>query len=379
MRDPPPPIERPPRYRPALSELPLTHGFDFAALLDPPADAPQEFWSAAALRTLDARAASAADRPADGNTRRQRRRVVRAPRPARERCAGARFHGRSARRRPRAAAIRRRHTRAHPQGAHTLRGHLSQGQWHRRKRRRRLDQARRALAGAGHREHHQSHAGLRRRGSGGPSKRRGGRAAGLPHAGARRDCCGLRGGERTAHDVQRAAASFRWTGSWHTVFVTADRTGGAAVDSPFEAALRAHLERFRMAGYDLEVDAPRFVPLDVELHVCVKPGHFRSQVLAAVRDVLSSTHACRRPARPVPPGQLHVRRTGVCEPRGGGCSGRGRRRFRAVGPLREACDPDPAAAGAGCDPDGRLEIAHLANDPNYRDRGRLRLRAGGGQ
>ena len=32
--------------------------------------------------------------------------------------------------------------------------------------------------------------------------------------------------ERRA-DVQRAAATFRWTGSWHTVFVTADRFGGA--------------------------------------------------------------------------------------------------------------------------------------------------------
>ena len=34
--------------------------------------------------------------------------------------------------------------------------------------------------------------------------------------------------ERRA-DVQRAAATFRWTGSWHTVFVTADRVGGAAL------------------------------------------------------------------------------------------------------------------------------------------------------
>ena len=55
-------------------------------------------------------------------------------------------------------------------------------------------------------------------------------------------------------DVQRAAATFRWTGSWHTVFVTPDRFGGAAVDDTFEARLRRHLERFRMAGYDLEVE-----------------------------------------------------------------------------------------------------------------------------
>src|SRR5205085_9849094 len=67
--------------------------------------------------------------------------------------------------------------------------------------------------------------------------------------------------ERRA-DVQRAAATFRWTGSWHTVFVTADRFGGAPVDAAFAVQLRHHLERFRMAGYDLEVRPPRYVPLD---------------------------------------------------------------------------------------------------------------------
>ena len=48
-----------------------------------------------------------------------------------------------------------------------------------------------------------------------------------------------------------------------------------------------------MAGYDLEVNAPRFVPLDVELHICVKADYFRADVLQAVQQVLSE----RRPAR----------------------------------------------------------------------------------
>src|SRR5437588_2654630 len=51
--------------------------------------------------------------------------------------------------------------------------------------------------------------------------------------------------------VQRAATTFRWTGSWRTVFVTADRMGGLPVDDDFELAMRRHLERFRMAGHDL--------------------------------------------------------------------------------------------------------------------------------
>ena len=56
--------------------------------------------------------------------------------------------------------------------------------------------------------------------------------------------------------VQRAAATLRWTGSWHTVFITVDRRGGGAVDADFEAELPAFVERYRLAGHDLEIDAP---------------------------------------------------------------------------------------------------------------------------
>ena len=33
-----------------------------------------------------------------------------------------------------------------------------------------------------------------------------------------------------------------------------------------------------MAGYDVEVNSPVFVPLDLVLSVCVKSGYFRSDV-----------------------------------------------------------------------------------------------------
>src|SRR5262249_15804620 len=89
-------------------------------------------------------------------------------------------------------------------------------------------------------------------------------------------------------DVQRAAATFRWTGSWYTVFVTPDCFGGGALHATLEARPPRHPERFRMAGYDLEVDGPRYVPLDVALHVCVKADYFRAEVLRAVQLALSS-------------------------------------------------------------------------------------------
>jgi hypothetical protein len=82
--------------------------------------------------------------------------------------------------------------------------------------------------------------------------------------------------------VQKAKATRRWTGSWHTMFVTVDRRGGADVDTAFEDELRAFLEAFRLAGHDIEIDAPRYVPLDVSLRICVKPGFVRADVKATL-------------------------------------------------------------------------------------------------
>jgi len=179
--------------------------------------------------------------------------------------------------------------------------------------------------------------------------------------------------------VQRAAATFRWTGSWHTVFITADRLGGAAVDEDFERSLRRHLEHYRMAGYDLEVDEPHRIALDVALHVCVKPGYFRAAVLAAVREVLSSIL--------LPDGRL-----GAFHPDNFtfGDSVYASRIIAAAQSVegvdsvrldrfQRLAEPDPSTLESGVIAMGRLEVAQLENNPNYRDRGRLQVSAGGGK
>jgi Baseplate J-like protein len=88
--------------------------------------------------------------------------------------------------------------------------------------------------------------------------------------------------------VQRAAAAFRWTGSWYTTFITVDRIGGFALDPGFERDLRTFLDRYRMAGHDLELERPVVVPLDILLDVCVKPGYFRTNVQQALLDRFSN-------------------------------------------------------------------------------------------
>jgi hypothetical protein len=88
--------------------------------------------------------------------------------------------------------------------------------------------------------------------------------------------------------VQRAAATRRWTGSWYTMFITVDRKGGRPVDAAFEHELRTHVERFRLTGHDVEVDGPRFAPLDIAMTVCVADGYYRSEVKRALLETFSS-------------------------------------------------------------------------------------------
>ncbi|MEU6164326.1 putative baseplate assembly protein [Streptomyces tanashiensis] len=179
--------------------------------------------------------------------------------------------------------------------------------------------------------------------------------------------------------VQRAAATFRWTGSWHSVFVTADRRGGKPVDAAYERDLRARLERYRLAGYDLEVDGPVFVPLEIGLRVCVERAHLRSDVGAAVLARLSDStlpgggRGLFHPDRLTFGRPVHLS-TVLAE-------------VHAV-PGVESVDvhtfqrqrlPETSGLESGVLEMGRLEIARLDNDPNFPERGMLDLTLGGGR
>lgn len=179
-------------------------------------------------------------------------------------------------------------------------------------------------------------------------------------------------------EVQRAAATFRWTGSWRTVFITADRVGGTPVDAPFERALRNHVEPFRMAGQDLEIDTPRPVSLELTIEVCVKPGYFRSDVKRALVDVFSSRslpdgrRGLFHPdnfsfGQPVYLSQLYATAQAVA-----GVSSVLITQFERQG------QPDSRPLADGKLTFARLEIPRCESDPNFPERGIVRFVMQGG-
>lgn len=186
--------------------------------------------------------------------------------------------------------------------------------------------------------------------------------------------------QRCSNDVQRAAGTFRWTGSWHTVFVTVDRKGGRdAAEPKFRYRLQRCLDRYRMAGHDLHFDVPRFVPLLIVMSVCVKRDYSKSDVESALREVLGT-------------GTLDDGRLGFFHPdnftfgqplylskllaTAQGVEGVDSIEIKI---LERKGKPSRTAFQTGSLEVGPLEIIQLENDPNFPERGLLTLEMRGGR
>jgi hypothetical protein len=184
---------------------------------------------------------------------------------------------------------------------------------------------------------------------------------------------------RAAGGIQQARATPRWNGSWYTMFVTVDAEGGEAVSPQLQQRVERRLERFRMAGLDVAVRRPRFVPLDVALTVCVSPDHFKADVEQALRARLGSavlpdgTRGLFHPdaftfGQPVWLSQVYGAARSV-----EGVSSVSVTRFQRQG----AVESDDLAQGRIRL--GAFELPRLANDPNFPERGVIELVMQGGK
>ncbi|SFL96666.1 putative baseplate assembly protein [Variovorax sp. OV329] len=168
--------------------------------------------------------------------------------------------------------------------------------------------------------------------------------------------------------VQRAVATRRWTGSWHTLFITVDRRGVEGVDPAFEDSLCSFIDRYRLAGHDVEIDAPSYVALDLGLHVCTRPGYFPADVQRRLLQVFSTG----------PGGFFHPDRFSFGDPvylSAVVAAAMAVQGVSHVEPLRfqRLGRPPQGELDAGRIAMARLEIARLDNDPNAPEHGRIRF------
>jgi predicted phage baseplate assembly protein len=184
---------------------------------------------------------------------------------------------------------------------------------------------------------------------------------------------------RCGLDVQRAAATFRWTGSWRTAFVTVDRLGGAEVDSDFETKLRQCLERYRMAGHDVEVDGPRYVSLEIDMLVCVQPGYFTGDVKAALLEVFSTRTLPDGRRGAFHPDNFTFGQTVSLSPLYAAAQAVAGVASVEITKFQRQEVPGNKALNDGRLELGRLEVARLDNDPNFPERGVFNLTVKGGR
>jgi predicted phage baseplate assembly protein len=88
--------------------------------------------------------------------------------------------------------------------------------------------------------------------------------------------------------VEDAYATLRWTGSWYTVFVTAEPLNGGNLSKPLQRTLTQYVNRYRLAGQDLQLESPDYVSLEIKLTVCVDPSYFQAAVEKSLMQVLGS-------------------------------------------------------------------------------------------
>lgn len=181
------------------------------------------------------------------------------------------------------------------------------------------------------------------------------------------------------NDTQRAAATFRWTGSWHTIFVTADRLGGLPVDSDFQGGMRTHLERYRMAGHDLEIDQPRYASLELDMHVCVSSDYFRSDVKAALLELFSNRVRSDGRKGVFHPDNFTLGQPVYLSPLYAAAQAVPGVESLTITKFQRQDEPDDKPLQDGKLVLGRLEIARLDNDPSFPEHGVFLLEMGGGK
>jgi hypothetical protein len=179
--------------------------------------------------------------------------------------------------------------------------------------------------------------------------------------------------------VLDAGTVFRWTGSWLTVFTTAQARGTESTPVLEEVDLIDLLNRRRLAGYEVYAPAPKYVSIDLIVTVCAKATALRGEVEAAL--LVELGRGRRRDGAPAffSPDQfrfgqpLERSELEIAAQAAVGVDGVTCIQYRRRGVI-EDFEPMPETVVVGDD-----EIVRCDNDPSEPERGSLRIVVKGGR
>jgi hypothetical protein len=86
--------------------------------------------------------------------------------------------------------------------------------------------------------------------------------------------------------VSRARAVTHWTGSWSTDFVAIDPVNSVSLTPAQRSAVERELDCIRLATRDVRRVEADYLDIDIDIAVCVAPGAYPGEVIAAVRAAL---------------------------------------------------------------------------------------------
>ncbi len=183
-----------------------------------------------------------------------------------------------------------------------------------------------------------------------------------------------------APELQGAAAALEWSGSWYAADVVVDPLGRETLPTGLAQEIRTQLERYRRIGHDVEVRAACYVPLLIELFVCVLADFLQAQVKAELHDRLSA--GLRRDGAP---GFFHPDRLRLGAPIYVSALLAEAQAITGVAHVEVTTLARADGGLSGEVPaDGVLhiaarEIAQVDNDPDHPDHGSIAFTLGGGR